>query len=363
MHPSMEELRELVGWQPPLGVVSVYLGFQPEDRSGAWRTHLRNGLEKIREQAGGAEHERRVALRATADRILARFEDGELRPPPRGEACMMEVAEKEGAVRSWPTGVEPAEMAVVEVRERPLIAPLVDLTQRGAPHGIAVISAERVRLLVFAEAQLEQLEDWELSVFSLDWRERKSASPADPSREQGVSSSGHDQYEERLEHNRERFLAETGRLAGARLRGRGIEDVLVFGSPEYWREFADGTGPSGLSAELADRNDLISAPIGRLLPEVAEAVERARMERDRTVVERALGEASGTRPGALGPQETAEALRERRVEHLVFDAAKCGEAEELVRGAVEGNAAITIVRGELAELLDRCDGVAAVLRY
>jgi len=195
------------------------------------------------------------------------------------------------------------------------------------------------------------------------WRERKASSTPDPAREQGVSSSGHDQYEERLEHNRERFLAETGRLAGDRLRERGIDDVLVFGSPEYWREFADGTAHTQLHAELADRNDLISAPIGRLLPEVSAAVERARVERDRAVVERALGQADGVRPGALGPQETAEALLERRVEHLVYDAALGERAEELVRGAVEGAAAITTVRDELAELLARCEGVAAVLRY
>jgi hypothetical protein len=363
MQPSMDELRELIEWQPPLGVVSVYLGFQPEDRSFAWRTHLRNGLEKVREEADGAEHERRIALRATASRMLERFEDGAVRPPPRGEACFMEVAEKEGAERCWPTGVEPAAPAVVEVAPQPLIAPLVDFTQRGAPHGIAVISAERVRLLVFAEAQLEELEDWELSIFALDWRERKASSTPDPAREQGVSSSGHDQYEERLEHNRERFLGETGRLAGERLRERGIDDVLVFGSPEYWREFADGTAHAQLQARLADRNDLISTPIGRLLPEVSAAVERAEVERDRAVVERALGQADGVRPGALGPQETAEALLERRVEHLVYDAALGERAEQLVRGAVEGSAPITVVRDELAEMLARCEGVAAVLRY
>lgn len=363
MQPRAEELRELAGWEPPLGVVSVYLAFEPDDRSAAWRTHLRNGLEKVRAEGDGADHERLVALRATAQRLLERFEDGTLRPPPRGEACFVEVAEKDGELRCWPTGVGPSVPALVKVAPRPLVAQLVDIASRGAAHGIALISSERVRLLVFAEAQLDQLEDWELSFFALDWRERKASSPADPAREQGVSSSGRDRYEERLEHNRERFLEETGRLAGDRLRERGIENVLVVGPGEDWGKFAEGFRHSGLDAEHADRNDLISAPTGRLLPEVAAVVERIRVERDRRVVERALGEADATRPGALGPLETAEALSERRVEHLVFDAALGERAEDMVREALAGGAGVTIVRDELAERLGRCEGVAAVLRY
>lgn len=362
MQPSLDQLRELIAWEPPLGVVSVYLSFPPEDRSGSWRTELRNGLERLRAEAEEAEHERRVALRATAERLLGRFENGEVRPPPRGEAGFVEVAESGGEERWWPSAVEPSPPRPVAVAAQPLVAPLVDLAQRGVPQGVAVISAERVRLLSFAEARLEELEDWEMSYFALDWRERKASSSRDPARAQGVSSSGRDQYGQRLEHNRERFLAEAGRLAGDRLRERGVEEVLVIGPAADWKEFSEGVGPTGLPAEHADRNDLIGTPVGRLLPEVEAAVERVRADRDRAVVAAALGEADG-RPGALGRQDTTEALGEGRVEHLVLDAALAEEAEPLVRGALASSAAITIVRGDLAALLERAEGVAAVLRY
>ena len=103
-HPTLEDARQLSDWKPPLGVISVFLGFDPADRGGAWRTELRNGLDCVLEAAKEAEHERRVALRATAKRLTERFEDGDLRPPPRGEAGFVEVAEKGGAEHWWGTG-------------------------------------------------------------------------------------------------------------------------------------------------------------------------------------------------------------------------------------------------------------------
>ncbi|HET7041022.1 MAG TPA: hypothetical protein VFI13_03345, partial [Gemmatimonadales bacterium] len=62
-HPTFEDARRLSDWEPSLGVVSVYLAFDPADRGGAWRTELRNGLDQLLEAAKEAEHERRLALR------------------------------------------------------------------------------------------------------------------------------------------------------------------------------------------------------------------------------------------------------------------------------------------------------------
>ena len=103
------------------------------------------------------------------------------------------------------------------------MAPLLDLCGHGAGRAVALLSSERVRLLRCAEGALEELEDWELSITSLDWRERKSQSTNNPARAQGVSSSGHDQFGERLDHNRQRFLAECGGLVAQRLEEDGLD--------------------------------------------------------------------------------------------------------------------------------------------
>jgi hypothetical protein len=361
--PTLEEAREISQWRPELGVLSVYLGFDPADRGGAWRTELRNGLDAILDAHKEIEHEPRVALRATAKRVLERFEDGDLRPPPRGEIGFVAVSEKQRAEHWWGTGAPPAADACVEYAPEPVVAPLIDLCCHGAARGVALISSERVRLLRYAEGGLDELEGWELSVFSLDWRERKSQSTGNPTRAQGVGSSGHDQYGERLEHNRQRFLAECGGLSARALEKNGLDQVVVFGPAKDAESFDAGFGSAKAKLELGGEQDLISVPKGKLGEVVADVIERLDSKRDRAVVERALGEAKGGSRGSVGIQETKEALLEGRVDHLVLDAAIDDDAEQMVRAALSGSAQVTIVRGELAEPLAEAEGVAAILRY
>jgi hypothetical protein len=361
--PSLEEVREVSDWRPPLGVLSIYLGFDPADRTGAWRTELRNGLDAVLEAHKEAEHEHRVALQATAKRVMERFEDGDLRPPPRGEAGFVEVAEKAGVEHWWGTGTPPATDACVDYAPDPVVAPLIALCCRAANRGIALLSSERVRLLRCAEGALEELEDWELSIFSLDWRERKSQSTHNPARAQGVSSSGHDQFGERLEHNRQRFLGECGGLAARTLEENGLDQVILFGPSKDVECFNAGFGSARARLALGGEADLISVPKGQLVEVVAEAVERIDDDRDRALIDRALEEAKGGSRGATGVQETKEALAEGRVDHLIFDAAIDEDAEGLIRGALAGSAEVTIVRDELAAPLAEAEGVAAILRY
>ncbi|MGN6587632.1 MAG: VLRF1 family aeRF1-type release factor [Solirubrobacterales bacterium] len=361
--PTLEEAGKVSEWRPELGVLSIYLGFDPADRTGAWRTELRNSLDAILESYREAGHEKRVALRATAKRVVERFEDGDLRPPPRGEVGFVEVSEKAGVEHWWGTGSPPVADACVEYASDPVVAPLIALCCRGTDRGVALLSSERVRILRCAEGALDELEDWELSIFSLDWRERKSQSTNNPARAQGVSSSGHDQFDERLEHNRQRFLTECGKLAAGVLEDNGLGQVIVFGPARDVEAFNAGFGSAKAELALGGDADLISVPKGKLGEVVAEAIERLDDQRDRELVERVLGETKGGSRGAAGLQETKEALAEGRVDHLVFDAAIGSEAEALIRGALAGSAEVTIVRDELAAPLAEAEGVAAILRY
>jgi hypothetical protein len=358
--PTLDDARRLTEWAPPLGVVSVYLRLDPSDRGGAWRTELHNGLSSVLD-ADGLDHEAAAALRATVERIGERFPNHE-RSLPRGEIGFVEVAAKAGAERWWSSHLAPAAPATARLAERPLVAPLVCLLDRGLPRGVVLLSAERVRLLEWAPGHLEELHSWELSVFSQDWRERKAQRVADPARGQGVSASGHDQFDERLAENRHRFLGECGRLAAQLASGRGWDKLLLFGTAEYRRELCHGLPSPGLAIEAGDA-DLISEPPGRLEEPIVEAVERLDAERDRALVERLLDEARGGTRGAAGLRETEAALAEARVDCLVLDAARAATSELLVRRALESAAGLATVDGQAAELLAPVDGVAAQLRY
>jgi len=332
--PTLEDVRALSEWRPPLGVLSVYLGYDRADRNGAWRTELRNGLDAILESQGEAEHDRRLALRATAKRLAVRFEEGDLRPPPRAEVGFVEVSEKEGAEHWFGAGVELVAESCVELGQSPVMAPLLELCKRGTPRGVVLISAERVRLLGCVEGVLEELEDWELSMARLD--------PRGP----GPDSPG--------------LLGECGGLVANRAAADGFGEVIAFGSTSDFESFeADFNYPR---AELVFGGDvdLITAPKGRVADVAKEVVARLEEERARALVGQAMAGPKGGR--AAGRRETAEALAEGRVDHLVLDAAiDGGEAESLVRGALAGGARVTVVRGEAAASLAEAEGVAAIL--
>ena len=135
-------------------------------------------------------------------------------------------------------------------------------------------------------------------------------------------------------HNRQRFLTECGGLAAQRLERDGLGEAIVFGPARDAESFAAGFNSSRAKLSPGGDADLISVPRGQLTEVVAEVVDRLDEERDRAVVERALGEAKGGSRGAAGLQETREALAEGRVDHLVFGSVLGEEAESLIRAAL-----------------------------
>ena len=176
--PALERARELLAWEAPLGLVSIYLEIDPGNRGGGWRAQLGNGLERLRELAADAEHGRKLALRATADRIAAHFDAVE--PPfAPGEAGFVEVSERAGRELWLPFQLAPRAAEAVTLGPEPVLAPLLDLLCRSGRRAVALVSVERVRLLDWAPGELEEVEDWKLGLFSDDSRERKAQRPAD----------------------------------------------------------------------------------------------------------------------------------------------------------------------------------------
>lgn len=383
MGPTFADARELLEWRPRLGVISVYLAIDPADRGGAWQTRLRNGLGDLVAAGDGRDHDLRVALKATAERVAERFAESDRSNLPRGQVGFVEVSAGRGEERWWATHLPPLSPATAYLSAIPVLAPLVGLAGRGGPRGVAILSAERVRLFERVPGRLEELRDWELSLTSGDWRERNAPAVADPARSSSVSASGHDQFDERLAANRRRFLSECGRLARQAGSDRAWPLILAFGSPPEVAHFRDGI-PSSASPSLENGAavDLISEPAGVLREQVEQAFARVDAERDRRLVERVLEETRSGSRGTAGAQGTAAALAEGRVECLVlaagltplvapFDAgpgpADDGDvsagSEPLVRRALRSGAEVTVVAEEAADLLEPFDGVAALLRY
>jgi hypothetical protein len=363
--PSGLSLEELLDWRPEHGVLTVSVEIDPADRGEGWLIELRKAVEAAVE-AGDDAHDRGRGLSAAGQRVLERFE-GENRPSGRCHLGFLEAAEKRGR-DIWTSAQMAGFGNSASYEERPRLTPLLKLLDEGAPVGVVAVSAERIHLFEWRFGGLELIHDWEAEMYMLDWRERKAQKPSNVGKTQGPASSGHDQFEQRLEHNRARFLKETGGLVAKEARGRKWRRVIAFGDPEEVRELDKGA-EKGTAVELAGETDLINEPRGRLLDRVNEAVRAGKQRSELALLQRAAeGAATPGGHGALGIVDVQRALNEGRVEQLLFDADTQSQEladveDEIVERAIRTSATIVPLEGEAAEAVRQHGGVAAVLRY
>jgi hypothetical protein len=353
--PTEGDIKELLRWRPPDGVISVYLDLRPEDRGEPWRIELRNGLAAARDAAEG--HGR--ALEATAERIERRLAADRENPSGRIRIGFAEVAVKPGR-EEWFAVQGSLPQSEIAYASQPVLAPLAATLDGHEPRGVVVVSSERVRLLWWSLAGLETLAEWGLEIFSLDWRERKAQRSSDPAQVQGAKASGRDQFDQRLEANRQRFLHEAGRLAAAELAERDCAEILAFGEPEHVRALADGAG-SQVTVRGLEPHNLISEPPEAIGGRVEGHLAELRREREAELLQRVEAELGMDGRAALGGEAVRRSLREGRVEHLLVDAAADG-VEQLVEAALETSASVTRVHDGSGPL-GRADGLAALLRY
>jgi stalled ribosome rescue protein Dom34 len=161
------------------------------------------------------------------------------------------------------------------------------------------------------------------------------------------------------------------------VRTLDCEELLVLGDAEHVREFADGAG-DGVEVRQIDGHNVISARPHEIAERLEELLEELNRSRELDLVQRVKDEAHGGTRGAVGLQETLEALEQGRVAHLVFDASLedgggpgeiTGEdgglrlGERLIELALATGARVTPVEGEAAEALVEAEGVAGLLRY
>lgn len=375
--PSRRDLQALVRWRPPSGVLSVYLDLEPGDRGEAWRIELRNGLRAALESARDeVDRDSRIALERTVERLGQ--EVGDLgRPEGRARIGFVEVGGR-GQER-WHTLAVPTGPTRVAYGPRPVLGPLLAAIDRGTPRGILAASSEQVRLLGWAFGEVEEVGSWGLEIFSRDWREQRSRASADPARAQGPTSSGRDQFGQRMEANRERFLREAGQLAAQAASGRGWQEVGAFAEESHFRLLADAFGDA-MPLRHLDPHNLATQPAHAIAERLESMLPEINRERERALLAEVRSEAHGGTKGALGLEETLQALEQGRVEHLLLDPERTYElpagspladgheselplGERMVELALSTSAAITLLDEEAAAELDEQGGIAALLRY
>ena len=378
--PNADGLRELAEWAPRFGVISVCFDAEPGDRSERWRIELRDRLRQLDVPEGEVErHRRRTALGRAVESVLGRFSRDA--PPPGGRTQLGYVALDEDGGQRWYSSQVPVPRFDVGLDSRPHLRPLVEVADRARPFAVAALSSERIRLFDFAGGWIEEAAALELETFELDWRERKAQRVVHPSRGQGASASGKDQYGQRLDANRERFVKQAGERARAWVADRDRPEVLVFGDRALASRFSAEL-KDGVDLTCLEDTDLISEPTNQIAARVIEALPGIDRARQNALVAEALDQTRAGGRGSLGVDETAQALAEGRVGRLLIDAerdlgarpeladplgisrADAGDiAEWMIEAAIRTSATVTPLRDEAAESLADQEGVGALLRY
>lgn len=377
--PDPDTARRLIDWRPPLGVISVFVDLRPADRGEPWRIELRDGLDAVVQASDHAP-----ALRETAARIRDHFPAaGAKRPVGRFHIGFVEVALSPSR-EEWFEVQAPAVRTEVCHDPSPHISPLMKLIDQAPLTGVAAISADRVE---FSEWSFGVVETVGARDFSRpdDPHERKGPT-VDPSRGTQVSSSGRDQFDQRIGESRARFLAAAGADACQIAAERGWNSVACYGEEDLFRRFAAHT-QSGDLLRLGGHMDLLAKPVHEIARVVSQTLGEFESDRERELVRRVKDAAlSHAGRGALGVQATVDCLAEGRVEHLLYDPSRQfsdalpighqtfltdgairrnggAVTERIIQRAIETGASVTPLGADPAAALAEFDGMAALLRY
>jgi Bacterial archaeo-eukaryotic release factor family 5 len=372
-------LEELHGWDPPDGVLSVFFEIDPGDRGDGWWIDLSRRLRTLVEENGDLP-DKRLALDAV-QRVLARFPRDAAHPSGRAQIGIVELG-GEGRER-WQSFQIPLGRTIATLGPRPYLRPLAALLERGGVHPLLAVSAERTAGWIWEDGDLRHLPEWDAELEIVPGHERKAPAVHDPAHGQGPSSSGKDQFGQKLEANRQRFLHEAGRKVAAAAASGDWHEPLIIGESPYVEEAAEAlTQP--LDAHPIKGHNVINEPEGRLQERLDAAIAEIRRERERAAAERAVDAAMAPAGnGEVGVNATGTALAEARVDELVYDVDAAVGVEDLgpeaiavadgwqgddgvelmVTLAIETSAAITPVDDEAAAMLGEHGGVAALLRY
>jgi hypothetical protein len=371
-------LEQLAAWRPEHGVISTFFEIDPGDRSGSWRLALKDGLNEIREPQ---EHDAKLAIRETVKRVLERFDPDDEPPTGRSQTGFVEVARKEGA-EEWSSMQIESRFTLVRHGPRPVLLPMIELLRRARPRPVLAVSAERVRGWIWSEGRLEPRPEWDAELAIYAGHERKAPAMADPARGQATSSSGHDQFGQRLEENRKRFLRDLAKQVSEDARLNGSE-LFAIGETHYLDDFASGL-PAGLDVQRVEGTDAIGEKEEAIAERVAPAIDQALARREEELTRGAIDATMASEGrGAAGVNEVSEALAEGRVEQLLLDPDQeiviadlsptlresvgdgevLGGAEMMVEQALRTSATVVPVANAAAETLREHGGAAALLRY
>lgn len=375
-------LRQLATAEPKRLLISVHARTDPRDPANtgsapAWLTELRNGLRAISERLeSGDDRDIRLAFRTLRERIERELTD--LTPAERARSVAWFFDLDEGSDRF--SLQLPLRRGRIVADTKPFVSPLVDIADRGAPTGVILVGGDLVRLVHIEQAEATEPENSSFALSLGDWRPFGGSAGGSPARGTQVTSH-EEQYQARVEAQRDRLFATAAVETGMRLEALGWERIVLLAEGQVASRFREALPPNVRERLIAEADlNLVGEEPTVIADTVEPLIEVAWRRRTRALAALAHERASGGGAATLGPQETLGALAEGRVDHLLIDpdhdfSAAAGMippsiggpaemlGERAVEWAIATAARVTVLAGDTSATLRDAGGIAALLRY
>jgi hypothetical protein len=374
-------------------VLSVYV--DARDASTPGNTALREvevELGRVRRLVEASWTSGRADARAALDDAEQRVRGNHLSARARNLALFVAVGRGE-TIAVEPLGAVPTRATFGPHAD---IRPLLRALDEARPAGVALVSAEGVRVLEWTPGKLTDV--WAEELPELEEKELVGPAHAHLRGAPGAApgylvAQQRDLYESRIRSELERLLVRAAKHIARLAHERGWRELAVAGDSGLTASFARGL-PNDAQAEIALVARLEQwRSTGELAQRVAPTIAAVRMGRAASKAEAALGAAEGAGRVARGLRETLRALGEGRVDTLlmaaerriegrssasgrlaapsevplgVTDAQEADDpmlADAIVARALETGAAIVLLPPAADDGVLGDDDVAALLRY
>ncbi len=285
------DLRELLEFQAPNPVVSLYLNTDPSE--GNKETHRRHLRALLRQVDSPADVE-----------VIERYFEHEFDWTGRSVAVFSCAAK--AWLRSFPLAIPLRSR--VRVSERPHVKPLADLLDSYGGYGVALVDKQGARFFYFHLGELIEQE----GVLGEAVRHTKRGGGSQAAGRRG-GSAGQTNYTEELA---ERNLREAAEFAARFFAENNVRRVLIGGTeenvtlfryqlPKAWQSLVVGSFPMSMTASHTE-----------VLERAMQIGEEAERRQENKWVDSLITAAAKGKNAVLGLEDTLKALNEGRIQTL-----------------------------------------------
>lgn len=390
--PGTEAVRQALELADPLGVLSVYVGAREAStpRSTALR-EVEVELGRVRRLVESSGTTGAEAAHAALDDVEQRVRGMTLSGQAQNLVLFAGLGQGE-RVTVEPPGEVPTRASF---GPRADVRPLLVALDEGRPAGVALASADGVRVLEWTPGDLTEI--WAEELPELEEADLVGPAHAHPRGAPGAApgflvGQQRDLYETRMRSELERLLLAAAKRIAELARERGWSELAVAGEDRLTTVLARGL-PKDAPVEVVPLPPLERwRSDGELAQRVGPGIAGAREQRAGSRTRSALVDAKGAGRAAIGLRETIAALGDARVETLLVVAERpiAGRsstagvpaapddvpawtaeadladdtmlADAMIARALDTGATVVVLPERAGDVLDGED-VAALLRY